>query len=406
MNLKNTEISKFIKDHFLDENGVVYSTIDRVTEGIVTDKTVEGGQTPDWYKGYTLAEFWQYENSGMATGAYMNALCLNGAAEERRRTYNALKWIYDMGKQLEEGFIPKTYGGRFSEQTSTDQVLYVMSGMDAYYPLAAPEEKREIEHMIPMMTHFWVNRGYKYHYYYLKDMLWPPLRFPSFLVAAYHYSGDEIFKREADRILRENLDFFPENSKIFVRQELSDFERKNKVRIINQMADAVTMDVMNLDMLLRFEPGSEFAQIWLKGIETIWNEAKLTLHPDGKYGTVLFYDMSAKTARPPDPGDWQWQGTKSGWSTMVVRAGLMAEKYLPEQRDEIRVATHNVLSKLGPRDCTYYEDAENFPPEMRFKTRFLSGDSITNWLWAYELYQALNCFPIPDGKKSNAVDKK
>ena len=35
------------------------------------------------------------------------------------------------------------------------------------------------------------------------------------------------------------------------------------------------------------------------------------------------------------------------------------------------------------KDFTYYDEPERFRPELRFKTRFLSGDSIANWLWAY-----------------------
>ena len=67
----------------------------------------------------------------MVTGAYMQSEVLRyvrtGAADalaNAQRRMQALWWVYQTGKQLATGFFPKVYGGHFSNETSTDQVLY------------------------------------------------------------------------------------------------------------------------------------------------------------------------------------------------------------------------------------------------------------------------------------------
>ena len=67
---------------------------------------------------------------------------------------------------------------------------------------------------------------------------------------------------------------------------------------------------------------------------------------------------------------------------MIARAGVQAAGHLPEKQD-ILGAAHHVLESLDIQDLTYFDEPERFSPRDRFKTRFLSGDSIANWLWAY-----------------------
>ena len=77
---------------------------------------------------------------------------------------------------------------------------------------------------------------------------------------------------------------------------------------------------------------------------------------------------------------------------MVVRGGLLASKWNPWERDDILRKARGVLGAFNDvRQFNYLhpDDAERLPADSRYKTRFLSGDSITNYLWSVRLIQYL-----------------
>ena len=378
----------FLEKYFRDENGIIYSQIDRFRLCPVDENTFAGAVTPSWYpEGMTLGDFWSYENCGMTTGGYLSTLCckLPGDLPEQekafcrssaQRTFRALCHIYRIGSQWEEGFFPKIWGNQFSRQTSTDQYLYAMFGMDQYYPFASEEERTSIRKMIPAMAQFWRKRNYTLTYYHVKDMVWPPLRFPPLLLLAYKYCHQECLKEEALQILSENIHKIPENS------------RRRSGRLYH-LADAVTMDVM--DMILMLESGvlsPEYRQIMLQGMKSIWFEAVQTLTPEGFYYSSMPCDpQSGKVL----PGTEEQYGARSSWSSMVVRAGLQIIPYLPELTGEVVAHARNVLEKLTPETLYYYHEADVLKLEENnhYQTRFASGDAIVHYLWTKALLENL-----------------
>ena len=373
----------FLETHFLDENGIVYSQIDTGTLRPVDAETFAGAETPAWYPaGMTLPDFWSYENCGMTSGGYLSTLCTILADARRkdrerirtlaRRTFRALHRIYTIGMQWEEGFFPKIWGNHFSRQTSTDQYLYAMFAMDQYYPLASEEERSLIRKMIPAMVEFWRKRNYTLTYYHVKDMVWPPLRFPPLLLLACKYAPEESRKEEALRILSENMEKIPENS------------RRKSGRLYH-LADAVTMDVMNLILMLEsaFLPSS-FRSVLTAGMEKIWFEARQTLTEDGFYWTSMPCDCSTGIVIPGTEAQY---GARSAWSTMVVRAGLQLSACVPALKEETRQCAERVLAKLTPETLYYYhpDDAGKLDRSKQFEVRFLSGDAVVNYLWTEAL---------------------
>jgi len=373
----------FLEKHFVDENGVVYSQIDAETLRPTDAGTFSGAEVPAWYpSGVTLPDFWNYENCGMTTGGYLSALCTMLADDRRkdrerlrapaRRTFRALCRIYDIGAAWEEGFFPKIWGNRFSRQTSTDQYLYAMSAMDRYYPIASAEERGLIRKMIPAMAGFWRRHNYTLTYYQVKDMVWPPLRFPPLLLLACKYDRKGNMEEEALRILSENMEDIPENS------------RRKSGRLYH-LADAVTMEVMGQILLLESEfLPSSFRPVLTAGMEKIWVEARQTLTEDGFYWTSLPCDRSSGAVLPGREAQY---GARSAWSTMVVRAGLQLSAYVPSLKKETRQYAERVLAKLTPETLYYYhpDDAGKLERSRRFEVRFLSGDAIVNYLWAEAL---------------------
>ena len=216
------------------------------------------------------------------------------------RSLQGLALVYEVGKQLEPGYYPKLYGRRFSPETSTDQVLYSILGMEAYYPCANTEDKHLMEEIIPALVHFWVKRDYRYHYFkYCDDnWQWPLVRFPALLKLAEYFSGDALFAREYKRLLAHTMR--PEHCQLLnaIRQnEPSDYEKRNRGWLTVNGADRIGMDVAQFDVLHRHDPENPLADAWKSGIRRMWEELKDSLAGDGRYYSMTIFDFDTLRCR-------------------------------------------------------------------------------------------------------------
>ncbi|MCC6423302.1 MAG: hypothetical protein IT447_07460 [Phycisphaerales bacterium] len=402
------EIEDWVEDRFIDSNGIFYTYLDTKTGGPLTDASFAVGQTPMHLPGtedYTPAEWHNYENCGMTTAAYTQALLYRHAVERdstalkrARRCFEAMKYNYELGKQLEEGFLPKLYGNRFSEQTSTDQVLYVMLALDHFHKFATENEKREIDRMIVNLIGFWVKRGYRYKYFWHQDMLWPLGRFPSLLLMGCKHGGDAIFKTEYDRLLAMGVNEGPIELRLEPKlagdYTPSPYELKHQAWLIGELEGSVSMDMMELDYLLRNDPHNRWAPNWKASMKKVWDEGKLALAPDGTMYVHVLVDMKTHKPRRPEPeffrkseGPQDWigfcyaSGGRSADSTFHARSAVQAEKHLhdPQMRD----AARHIIQSIDRKGLRSYYDPERYPPELKHRTELYSGDATANWLWAY-----------------------
>ena len=401
---------KFMEDHFFSPENVIYSMIDRKTLLPATEEIFKDcpprENNPDaaghfiaCVPGFSRSEFINYENCCMATGSAMASTMMeykrtkNSAVLERaKRLFSGIKTICDCGKSFEEGFIPKFYGGRFTYQTSTDQCFYLIWGLDMYYESADSSERSFIEKQIPAIADFWMRHNYTWSYFQFKDMVWPPLRFPPILLMAWYYSGDIKYKKEADKIMAENIDCIPEFDRVarFRNRRFCDYEEKYNIRVMNCIADSSAMDTMNLSVMIRFESDSEFVPVWKKGIVTTWDQAKTAIQDDGMAYTGAFYDVAKKKIVKPY-SDTLWHWAKTSWSSVLVRGGLMALSYMPEKRDEVMKYAKLVLDSLEPEKMVYWDELKNFPPDCCYHDKLLCGTALANYLWAWELLKKEKC---------------
>ncbi|MCC6241132.1 MAG: hypothetical protein IT448_12620 [Phycisphaerales bacterium] len=401
-------IEDWVEDAFIDPNGVFYTYLDTKTGGPLTDASFAPDQVPmhlPGTEGYTPAEWHNYENCGMTTAAYLQALLYQYAIDNdpvamkrARRCFDAIKYIYDMGRQLEEGFFPKIYGNRFSEQTSTDQVLYVMLALDHLHHHANSGERKEIARMITHLIQFWVKRGYRYKYFWHEDMLWPLGRFPSLLLMGYRHSGDAVLKREYDRLLamgvNENAVELRLAPKLTSEYSPIPYETKHQAWLIGEMEGTVSMDMMELDYLLRNDPGNRWAPNWKASMKKVWSEGELALAPDGTMYVHVLVDMKTRKPRRPDPeffreaegpNDWLGfryvSGGRSSDSTFHARSAVQADRHLRDP--EMRRAARHIIKSIDRQGLRAYYDPERYPPELKHRTELYSGDATANWLWAY-----------------------
>jgi len=405
------EIEEWAETHFIDENGVVYTVINGETQR-PPDRSLfaddYAAQLADAYApDCTPEDFWGYENCGMTTGAYLQAMVFRHLVEKdpialarARRCCNALKHIYTIGKDYEEGFFPKIYGGRLSNQTSTDQVLYCVMALDRYWPLADAEEQQQISHMIAKMVRFWVRHDYKFGYYDRPEIEWPLVRFPALLLLAYNHSHDDSFKREYQRLLDSGVTDAPEFLRLAPKQSgktpPTAFERESGVWLIVITPDYWAMDVMQFDYKLRNDPGNRRCAGWRNSIALMWDEAKIMLAPEGRaYYCVLVDRKTGEVCRPDDklPKDkipesiYALREAKWARVTLTARSAVQAAALLPENREMVSAARH-ILTSMNTRDMVSLvdvdmSDREKVPPRYGCRTRFLCGDTMSNWLWAY-----------------------
>lgn len=394
---KAVAIEQFIDKHCIDEQGRVYTMLDKATKEPPTDIFFADAGVPvniiDYsVPGFSRRDVSMYENCGMTTGAYLQSLVFRYRIEKNeetlikaRRCFNAIKYIFELGKELEIGFFPKTYGGRFTDETSSDQCLYAIYSMDNFYEFASAEEKQEIDFMIPAIADFWRKRKYIYNYWSQKNMQWPIFRFPIFMLLAYKHSGENKFKEEYERLLSDWDGNYPQQFNLLGHKkngliEADKYEKGFNAWMVFSMPDYFTMRMMELEYLLKNDPQNPLAPRWKQSVLDMWKQAKLTLAPNGKAYQMILVDMDTGELRRPEACDMATSTT--GWSSMIARATVQALDFFPDDAD-MKEAALEVMSSLEINDMTYFDEPERFPPKLRFKTRFLSVDSITNWLWAY-----------------------
>ena len=402
-------MENWYEEHFLDHHGIAYTYIDTETEKPPTDAFFKPSDAPICHPGVTVAGWHRYENCSMTTAAYMMGLLYRYAVEKNpvaleraRKCYGALKHIYEMGRQLEEGFLPKLYDDKFSEETSTDQVLYVMYAFDFFHEFATPAEKVEIDRMMTQIVNFWVKRNYCYTYFWTKDMPWPLNRFPTLLLMAYNHSGDPIFKKEYDRILATGVTHEAVEARLLQKRKPDyqpiPYEKEHNAYLIGELEGSISMGIMEMCYLLKHDPQNSWAPNWKLSIQQQQEEAKLVLAPDGTMYVHVLVDMDTGESRRTEPGffrgdengshsmgDWVGfryaAGARSCDSTFIARALVQAHTHMHDS--EVDALARNVFQSLDIKGMRSYYDPERYLPELQHRTRFYSGDGAASWLWGY-----------------------
>ena len=405
-------IEEWAEKHLVDPRGIIYTYLDVATGKPPTDDFFTSDQAPLCAPICTPSEWHSYENTGQATSEYMLGLLYQYTVEKDpavltriQRSYQALKYVYNSGSTVEEGFLPKMYGNRISVETSTDQVLYVMLAFDYYHQYASSSEKVDIDRMIVGLTRFWTNRNYRYRYFWMEDMEWPISRFPCLLLMAYRHSGDEAFKAEYDRLLEMKVNERPFESQLQpkLRGECppTPYEKAHHAWLIGEVDGAVGMEVAQYDYLLSNDPGHPLAESWKKAMKIIWDDGTLVVAPDGTGYVHVLVDMDTLKPRRPEPEfhaeanpnpknsmeAWiGWRHVTGGRTcdvTFIARSGVQVYKHIRDP--EIIKVSQKILKAIDVENMISYMDPERYLPELRHRNNLLSGDGTAHWLWAYWL---------------------
>lgn len=422
------EMEAWVEDHMVDDNGVVYTFVDRTTGQPLTNEVVEAVD-PIRLETGTTAGWWAYENCTMVTAAYMQGLLYRyeqdgdiSAMARARRCFKALCYIYETGKQLDEGFMPKIYDNRFTGETSSDQVLFATVALDHYHQHASEDEKPIVSRMITEMVRFFVTRDYKYTYFGLKDMQWPLARFTCETLMAYKHSGEELFKKEYDRLLALGVNEYPGEEQVRVKlsgqSEPTQLEKQEGGWLLTYPTNLAQMDLTELDYLLRTDPSNRWAKYWKRSIIQMWNEGMPMISEDGRAFSFAVMDFETRELRriesrylpdntadqhaenygEPDTAAWAFfpfmtyvHSSKGSVSTLYARAGIQASQHFPREVT-IRPLARRILRSFELHDLTYFDEPEIFDDRYKYMTNLISGDSVTHWLWGYWQGRTLGVF--------------
>lgn len=404
------EVEEWAEAHLVGPHGIVYTYLDINTGKPLTDDFFGPDADPLTIDGFTPTEWHTWENCSQATGEYMCGLIqryeVDGhrpTLERARRHVETFRYIYERGKEVEEGYMPKLYGDKMSRQTSSDQTLYAMVALEAFHRHAEPAERKLIDHMIVKMAEFWMDRDYKLDYFWWDDMPWPLGRFTSKMLMAARHGGGGKFEKEYKRLLALKVNAEATEARLWPKlkdsYEPTAYEKQQHAYFVGEFGGSISMEVTEMDYLLKQDPENGWASCWKSNIQRSWDEAKKAVSPDGMLYHHILVDMDTLEPRVPESTRLNvqdsriWQGfdhvigTRTTEAGYVIRAGLQGYRHTHDP--EIATTCSRMLRAYEPQKTGHYVDPDRFPPAYVHRTRLLAGDDLANWLWGYWLGREL-----------------
>ena len=399
-----------IEKSLVDQYGLVRSAVDIDTlrpfpKGYFDGKCIHDYPGHNWRD---FSEYMSYENVGMCSGAYLAALiwkykATNNSAVLKMayRTFRGIKWLYDISQAVEEGFYCKCYGGKLSEQVSSDQYIYTFAGLDQFLEFADAETGKQCRDMCESMVRWWIGKNYSYPYFG-RDQNWPLERFPAFSWLAWKYTGKREFLDEFNRLcglneVRNRIPFGKSReeaiAELTTHEPYFDFEKNTSLRAFSMMPENSESGFLSLEPMLKY--GAPEQGLWLEKARKMfdWNKrmhiehgmAKVRMLYDTKTGEITsveeVMDIPVKSA----PWNSRFYGfigkTNSAMqSVMFARAALGMYEYLKDP-EMLRISAE-ILKEVDLRRLYWY-NSKQFPEELKWMNKVFSGDAAVHWLWTY-----------------------
>jgi hypothetical protein len=355
----------------------------------------------------TKAGFHCYEDAGMTTGAFLASQSIRfrvtgepGAKWNADHAFQGIRWIYELGQSKAEGYYPKPYDQKISDQISRDQYLYTMNGLAEYYSIAAEEARSQIRRMLARMAEYWISIDYTQSYFGL-----PPSSdladfmgslFLGIMHIPYDYTGDKKFLEEYDRLFHE--EGLGERMSETLRAQFLRGERYDGATYYRQNENPIMMKSMAIDRLWDTDP--ERRALWAASLQQFWDdEMILTLdREDGLVYQILGLDTKTNTPFLTEPGvipeiDNPLQIAFLNWGGRRKTAGSSQSAYScavtgsrlgnPEAADTARL----ILGQMDYGKFRGYTvpDDRHLPPGHAWMTHVLYCFYLSSWLWAYWL---------------------
>ena len=408
------EFERNVEDHLVDSTGLLRSALDIRTmkpfpsEFFTDDLDIirsKGADITDY------AGLMEYENSGMVSGAYLCALlCKYQATRDPRalmqayRTFYGIKALFDRCQAVEPGYLCKPYGGRITQETSSDQYIYILTGLDRFCKVAGKAERDQATAMIVALSRYWLDRNYTRNYFG-QPLHWPLNRFTGFAWLNYVYTGDAIMRRELDRLaaLPEVADRLPfaELSLAQLQEEYETreklfVEKKHNRMLVGSCAEPAQSGALSIDACLEYN--APHRALWLRQLNDLYERGRISIRKDGLNLIKGFFNPATGGLDPViPPGDVNGEPHPSVFyrfmtfagnilsgmhAPMFARAAVNANDYFPDHakvtlaRRILERADHATL-------CAYMDPDGHLPASMQWHLHVYSGDAVAHWLWAF-----------------------
>ncbi|MHB9071676.1 MAG: hypothetical protein ACYC54_15055 [Sedimentisphaerales bacterium] len=407
---KSAEFASVVTDIAMDEDYIVRCEIQADEMRPFTTKDIPSDAFG--YRGASHAGFYSYEDAGIATGEFLASQAIRykvthdtAAYENAQRAFAGIRFIYNLGKKHKEGFFPKPYDKKISQQISRDQYLFVMTGMKEYYDIADSQTRSEIERMMGTMGNYWINIDYRHTYLslpassQLTDFMGS--LFLGIIRIAYEFSNDPVLLREYYRLLTEERlgSRMSETLRgLFLSGKTYDggtYFRSNE--------HSITMKTIATDSLWEYDP--EHINIWQEALQKFWDDDLLvSFDPqDGLCYFVMKFDPKTNKTCTVSPGIipelenplnlacLNWGGHhKTAISVMLAYSATVIGNRLGNT-SAINTAK-SILEKLNLNSFRGFlvPDSSHYPPGEEYRGKILNISFLCTWQWAYWLGRQRN----------------
>lgn len=405
------ELTDEIESCLIDEHGLVRSAMHMSTRGPFPDNYFDGGNL-HLYPGRSWTDFrdyMAYENVGMCSGAYLTAMVsrydASGAPDAlaiASRTFDGIRWLFELSQQVEDGFFCKCYGARISHQISSDQYIYTLIGLDRYLPHATPKQRDQGIDMIDRMVRFWMRRDYRYPYFG-KPLDWPLCRFPGFAWLAWVHTGDPIFRHEYERLVEhpDVIGWLPYGTHTWeqlledarTRDPAFPFEEASSQRLLRLNPEQSESGLLSLWPMIAWDAPHQ--DLWRAKLRAMYERDRRWIAADGYAKGAAIYDLETGQIEEvrhvmhiPDHDSWRYLGYV-GWirsgmhAAMFARAAVAIASLFPEYKAD--AIARDILTKLTRDRLLWFVDmdGQQYPPELKWMADVYSGDAATHWLWTW-----------------------
>ena len=304
-----------------------------------------------------------------------------------RRTLNALKYIYDLAAERgEPGFICKPYGGKYSNQTSNDQIQCWTVGLEAYLSVAPAEDRALVEKMIVGATDELIRDNWcmaKYGYFGTprqetdfskgKGNWTSALSYLPLINLAWRATGNTTYLQQIQRWYDAcGLDArwvlpkgFPPQPEGTIQGWLGRFP-----------------NLYLASLMMEMDPWRH--ELWRDQMLNAFRMSRTGVLPDGTGYTSWTHNLKTAQTTPLKDAKWGVESGRSGRWAIFARGYVAAQRWLPEEN--MVAAARTILEGLDMdrfRFVLPLSDQHAFPKGYQPEGDFLDLDSVTAWLWTY-----------------------
>lgn len=400
---REDRFTNIITNHAMDSHGIVrvflrFDSLEPLREG---DIPRDGSLCP---QEFSPEEFHNYEDSAMATGAFLAAMALKyratreqGALEAARRAFSGIVHIYHLGEPVKPGFFPKPYAGRVSKEISRDQYLFTLAGLEAYAPVARAKERSLIAEMASRMCRHWIDVDYQTSYFLMDsaNMLadYMGSLFLGMMHIGWRLSNDVSLLREYDRLCSELAldDRMPET----LRQQFRNGCSYDGGMFFRQNENPLMMKCIAIDAL--WDADSTRRKKWQRALHQFWND-EATISLDRKSGLNYFivgYEPQTDSTYLTSPGvietlqnpldypelTWGGMRQRAGSAQTAFVAAVIGDRL--KNSEASNTAMHIIESLDEEKFRGLTAPSENhIPPGKQWQANTLNVGYLSMWLWA------------------------